>query len=155
QFRGLAIASNGNFRGSISDYDQAIKLDPKYAAPYHSRGWAYYNLGNYNLAVADITQAINLGPADAEMYYNRGTSYIAIGDKERAIADYQKVAAIDNGFWRQEAEKRLAELLARSSPTTLISPAATPTTAKSPSVVTFDFENGTQGWDTSEDIYKL
>jgi tetratricopeptide (TPR) repeat protein len=71
---------------ALADYDQAIALDPQYAAAYNNRGIAYANLGDLEQAIADYDQALALDPQDALAYNNRGNAYRTLGDLEQAIA---------------------------------------------------------------------
>ena len=50
---------------AIADYDQAIRLNPNYAAAYNSRGLAYDDKRDYDRAIADFNKAIKLNPNDA------------------------------------------------------------------------------------------
>jgi tetratricopeptide (TPR) repeat protein len=84
-----------NNEQAIADYDQAIALDPKYAAAYNNRGAAYYAQGEYKLAIADFSKAIELAPDDPAAYNNRGLIYPDQGEYELAIADFNKAIALD------------------------------------------------------------
>ncbi|MFM6435074.1 MAG: tetratricopeptide repeat protein, partial [Microcystis panniformis] len=43
----------GDIQGAISDYNQAIKIDPNEAPNYSNRGQARQNLGDFSGAIAD------------------------------------------------------------------------------------------------------
>lgn len=45
-YRGVALANQKKHSLAISDFEQAIKYDPKYAAPYFNLARAYNDLGN-------------------------------------------------------------------------------------------------------------
>ena len=74
-------------KGSISAYDEAIRLKPDYAEVYNNRGNAKGALGRHDAAIADFDQAIRLKPDLAEAYSNRGTAKGVRGEHEAAIAD--------------------------------------------------------------------
>ena len=61
----------GDYKGAITDYTQAIRLKPDYAAAYYNRGLAKHDLGQHFAAIADYDSAIRLKPDYAEAYYNR------------------------------------------------------------------------------------
>jgi tetratricopeptide (TPR) repeat protein len=52
----------GDFRGGIEEYTEAIKLDPTMAEAYAGRGWVHHAGSEYALGVADYEQALALRP---------------------------------------------------------------------------------------------
>ncbi len=93
--RGNVYDDLGNYEQALSDYNQAIALDPKYAAAYNNRGIIYDDLGNYEQALSDYNQAIALDPKDALAYNNRGIIYKDLGNYEQALSDYNQAIALD------------------------------------------------------------
>ncbi len=69
---GFDKAGNGDYYGSISDYNKAIELNPKYALAYFNRGYSKNELKDYDGAIADYNKAIELDPNYATAYNNRG-----------------------------------------------------------------------------------
>ena len=57
--------------GAIKDFDEAIKLDPKYTAAYEHRGYAKTNLNDYTGAIKDFDEAIKLDPNNKYLYLGR------------------------------------------------------------------------------------
>lgn len=55
--RGVALCRRGDFSLAITDFDQAIRLDPNSEVAYVDRGIALYGLGESGRAFADIVQA--------------------------------------------------------------------------------------------------
>ena len=88
--RGLAYDHKGDLGHADPDYNEAIRLDPKYAQAYFNRGNAYYQKGDDDRAIADYSEAIRLDPKYAYAYNNRGTAYDCKGDDDRAISDYNE-----------------------------------------------------------------
>ncbi len=93
--RGNEWRAKGDFDGAIADYDQAIRLDPKYVNAYINRGNAWGSRGYGDRAIADYDQAIRLDPKNAIPYRSRGFTWGAKGDNERAIADYDQAIGLD------------------------------------------------------------
>ena len=60
--RGHAWYAKGEYDKAIADYDEAIRLDPKYAMAYNNRGLAWYAKQEYDKAIADYDKAIDLDP---------------------------------------------------------------------------------------------
>ncbi|HEY4986872.1 MAG TPA: DnaJ domain-containing protein [Bradyrhizobium sp.] len=55
--RGIAAYRNGDLDGAIAALDQAIQLNPNYAAAYIDRGIVFYRLRKLDRAFADIEKA--------------------------------------------------------------------------------------------------
>jgi Flp pilus assembly protein TadD len=60
--------------GALSDFNQALALDPNFAAAYNNRGYDRQQLGDIDGALADYEKAISLDPGEAYYYNNRGRS---------------------------------------------------------------------------------
>jgi Flp pilus assembly protein TadD len=62
EFRqGDKASQKGNFDLAISCYTDAIRLNPKYAKAYYSRGAAYSEKGDHDKAQAGFAEAKKLG----------------------------------------------------------------------------------------------
>ena len=55
-----------HYQRAIEDFDQAIKLDPKFAEAYWDRGKTYNELGNRQQALEDWKAAAKLGNEQAQ-----------------------------------------------------------------------------------------
>jgi len=60
---------------AITNFTEAIRLNPTYAFAYCNRGYTYLNKKNYNMAISDFTSALRLEANNANTYYNRGVAY--------------------------------------------------------------------------------
>jgi tetratricopeptide (TPR) repeat protein len=78
----------GQHQRAIEDYNQAIRLDPKYAGAYSNRGVAHSDLGRHQRAIEDFNQAIRLDPEYATAYNNRGIAFKKIGQLDRSCVDF-------------------------------------------------------------------
>src|SRR5499433_959652 len=94
---GVLLVAEGNrqagyrdFDAAITDYSEAIRLDPKYALAFHNRGAAYANKGDRDRAIADYDEAIRLDPQYALAFCNRGRAKRAKGDETGAGADINR-----------------------------------------------------------------
>jgi tetratricopeptide (TPR) repeat protein len=86
---------NADYDSAIAAASEAMRLDPKDAIAFVSRGLAYARKGDNERAIADYTQAIRLDPNNVPAFFNRGFAYQKKGDNERAIADYTQAIRLD------------------------------------------------------------
>src|SRR5262245_45452846 len=93
--RGVLREQGGESETAVTDYSEAIKLDPTNALAHFNRGNAHDQLGKFDLAIADYSQAIKLDPKEPDYFNNRGQAYDHKGQHERAIADYTEAARLD------------------------------------------------------------
>ena len=64
--RGLAYLKKGEFDRAITDFDEAIRLNPEDGEAYHNRGVAHGKKGELARAEADFAKAKELGYANPE-----------------------------------------------------------------------------------------
>lgn len=86
-FRGFAKYDLGDSQGAISDYSQAIAINPRHVDAYYNRGVIKYALGDKQGPITDYNQVIANDPQHALAYLNRGAAKYDLGDKQGAIAD--------------------------------------------------------------------
>jgi tetratricopeptide (TPR) repeat protein len=87
-----------NLNGAISDYSQAILLNPRYASAYVSRGLVRHELGDQQGMVADLDLAIQSNTRSALAYSVRGVTRYQQGDTKGAIADLEKALYLDSKY---------------------------------------------------------
>lgn len=93
--RGYAAHVRGELIRAITEYTEAIRLDPKNARAYNNRGLVYQAKGDLNRAIADFSEALQLTPAAGTIYTNRGAAYARKGNLEKALADYNEAIRLD------------------------------------------------------------
>ena len=94
-FKGTGYGNKGRLDEEISEYNKALKINPRYAMAYLTRGLTYAKgKGQYDRAVSDFDKAIELNPRLAEAYNNRGNAYTAKGQYDQAISDYNRAIEI-------------------------------------------------------------
>ena len=64
----------------MADYNEAIRLDPKYAPAFVGRGVIYSRKNDENRAIAEYNEAIRVDPKYALSFCNRGISKLKIND---------------------------------------------------------------------------
>src|SRR4029079_2963422 len=84
--RGVALSAMGETDRALSDYNEAIRIDPKEPLAYFERGVALANRKReYGRAIADFTTALDLTPNNVEALIRRGDAYGQIGEFARAL----------------------------------------------------------------------
>ena len=82
--------SFGRLDQAIADFDEAIRLKPKFAEAVTKRCHTKDHLGQYDEAMVDHDEAIRLKPDYVEAYANRGILKSLSGRRREAITDYDE-----------------------------------------------------------------
>ncbi len=96
--RGRAYQQSGDLAAALSDYNRAIKINPRYKEVFNNRGVIYKQQRNMQQALSDYTRAIEISPDYADSYYNRGNLYRQQGNLAAALADYNRAIKINPGY---------------------------------------------------------
>jgi WD40 repeat protein len=107
--RGISRCHEEDYKAAISDFDQAIQLNPSLADAYYNRGLAYAKLEQYQEAIEDYTEALEINPNWADAYNNRGNAYYKLGNHEKAIADYNQALSINHEFVEAHRNRDIAQ----------------------------------------------
>ncbi|MBU90461.1 hypothetical protein CMO94_02870 [Candidatus Woesearchaeota archaeon] len=75
---------------AFDNYDQAIKLNPKFPEAYRNRGCNWFEKGNPDKAMEDLNVAIDLNPNFAVVYQLRGIIWHTKEDYETAIEEFNE-----------------------------------------------------------------
>lgn len=87
--RALAYSLLGKFDKALPDYDEAISLNPDFAAALNNRAWAYFKLGRAPDGVDDVERALRLAPGSPYALDTRAHIRQAEGEAEAALSDYE------------------------------------------------------------------
>jgi tetratricopeptide (TPR) repeat protein len=88
----------GNPQGSMITLEEAIRLQPNYAAAYFIRAnWKESN-NDIKGQITDLDQAIRLNPSFALAYNTRGAARTILGDNQGAITDYDQALRLDPNY---------------------------------------------------------
>ena len=111
--RGVAKYNLGKHGEAISDYNEAIRLNPNFTEAYHFRGVAKSNLDKHDEAILDYNEAIRLNPNLAEVYYSRGVAKGALRKEEEAQVDYQMALKLAEQQGNEHLKTTIEETLTR------------------------------------------
>jgi tetratricopeptide (TPR) repeat protein len=104
--RGGIWLEKGENDSAITDFNDAIRLDPKNARAYLGRGMAWDNKSEYPKAVTDYDEALRLDPKFTAAYFNRGISWKSQAKYDKALADYSAAIKLDPKYataWNSRA----------------------------------------------------
>lgn len=93
--KGTQLVADLEYKQAVGAFSDAIKLAPKYARAYRSRGHAYYAIQQYENSVKDYTFAIGLEPKNADAYFERGRAYKALEMLDRSKEDREMAIKLD------------------------------------------------------------
>ena len=93
--RGNAWMKEQEADAAITDYAQAIKIDPKNDAAIEGRARAQTLEGHHDLAAADWGRMIELHPERHDFYLHRGASQLAAKKPNEAMGDFNKAIELD------------------------------------------------------------
>ena len=106
--RGHAFLEEKRFDRALSDFEQAIKINPKNPQAYFYRGSAYSQIGKHQQAIKAYDRAIHLQPDFVEAYFNRGTAYGRLRNFTKSIADLSAAIGFDPALGKAYANRGAA-----------------------------------------------
>src|SRR6266849_2834844 len=89
------LFNTGAYERAASVTDQAVSLDPKYAAPLVLKGQLLAMRGQASLAEQALKQACALDPSDAVAHFELGSLYDAAKKSPEAVTQFEKVVALN------------------------------------------------------------
>ena len=93
--RAIYYYLHDDFNLAISDYSNAVELNPNDPDSYYWRANSKKAIADYKGAIADYTKVIELDPNDSDYYKYRGELKAQLKDYDGAIADITKAIELD------------------------------------------------------------
>ncbi len=93
--RGLVWFYVGQRERAIADYDEAIRLDPKYAWAFYLRGNARTSGADDEKTLSDYNEAIRLDPELAGTFHMRALLWSERDEREKALDDFSEAVRLD------------------------------------------------------------
>ncbi len=96
--RGMAYFSESRYDLAMSDFSEALKLNPENDKAFYYRGVMHSISQNYPAALADLNRSINLNPSWAVPFLSRAQVYFHLGDNPKALADCEEALSLEPGL---------------------------------------------------------
>jgi len=93
--RGMTALKQYDYDTAVTEFTEAIRLNPNIAVYYFYRGEAYNFKEDWDKAIDDFTKAIQLNPNYAEAYASRAWAYYGLNDITNALANIDAAKQID------------------------------------------------------------
>lgn len=95
--RGLVFRARKDLDTANVDFDEAIRLDPGYAAPRSAKGWVAFDRDDLDGALEGFDDAISIDPEYAGAHTGRGAVLWRQGDYETARTELDAAVARSGG----------------------------------------------------------
>jgi tetratricopeptide (TPR) repeat protein len=92
---GIAYQHMENLGAAKKSYNEALKLNSKYAEARNNLGTLAYERKDFRGAIREYNRALVLNPSSATTYSNLGTAYFARKRYEEAAKAYQQAVNLD------------------------------------------------------------
>jgi tetratricopeptide (TPR) repeat protein len=92
---GNALQVQGRLDEAIEHYEQALRIDPKYALAHYNFGIALAMKGQLEEAIRHYEQALRIDPKYAPAHTNLGIALAKMGQLEKAMRHFEQALQID------------------------------------------------------------
>lgn len=94
-YRAVSQAKMKAYTMAISDYSNAIAINPRKSKYFYHRGLAYFQNSNFDEARKDFEKTLTMTGANADIYIKLGFLKQQENDLKGAIADYTKAIELN------------------------------------------------------------
>lgn len=84
---------------ALSDFSQAITIDPKDPLSFNARALLLERLGRADQAISDHHTASSLSPNNLSFLRSRGTCHRTLGNYDAAIKDFTRWVVTFISYW--------------------------------------------------------
>lgn len=94
-FLGLIADAQGNTEEAVSQYQAALKNDPKSRRVYNKLGLIFARAGNLDGAIAYFQKSVQLNPLNADDRLNLGIALMQRGNSSQALKEFAEVLRLN------------------------------------------------------------
>src|SRR2546427_416126 len=93
---GCELAEQRKLEAAVSEFREALRINPQYAQAHYYLGAALFELDNgVDEALVELREAIRLNPENAEAHNTLGLALLEQGSVDEAMREYREVLRID------------------------------------------------------------
>jgi len=92
------FSQEGDFKGALAEYDQAIEMDSFYIDALYNRAFILKYMGDYTNAMRDTELIIKLEPESPQQWNLKGNIQVLFGDYREAINSYKEALNLDPNY---------------------------------------------------------
>ncbi len=92
--RGMAYFYLGKYAEAESDFSNAVEMNPRYSAAYHSWGMLKYEIAEYEEAVELFNKAVQIEDTNPVLFYNLGMTYYRLKEMDKACYYFNKSCSL-------------------------------------------------------------
>jgi predicted negative regulator of RcsB-dependent stress response len=95
---GTILLRQGHVREAVSQFEQALRIDPDYNEALINLGSTLLQMGQVQEAIARYEQAVRIHPGSAEAYNNLGVALAHLGRVQEAIENWRQALRINPDY---------------------------------------------------------
>ncbi|MDO8724799.1 MAG: tetratricopeptide repeat protein [Candidatus Methanoperedens sp.] len=92
---GIAYDKIGMHREAISEFNEALRLDPGYVEVLNNIAVSYHRMGLVDEAIEKLMEAISFRPGYLEAHCNLGSIYVSSGRFDEALSEFNAALSIN------------------------------------------------------------
>jgi len=92
---GVCWIQQAHYSEAKKEFEQAVKLDKRYAEAHNNLAVTYHQQKQYGAAIKEYRRAIKLRDDNSSFHANLGNAYFSHKDYDEAIKEFNRALAID------------------------------------------------------------
>ena len=93
---GLVYVEIGDEENAIEQFNEAIKINPRYAKAHNDLGTVYGRIGEFDLALEEFNTAIKIDKDYADAYYNLGILLEFLDEEDEARKNFENALRLES-----------------------------------------------------------